>query len=294
MKKKINIAIIGLGNIGSYLYSYLIKNKKQLTKKNRCIPNVHLVCAKNKKKKRNISIPKSKWANNYLDIVNDRNVDLIVELIGGAEGVAKKLVFSALKNRKHVVTANKALIAKYGDELSSIAEKNKVNLEFEASVCGGVPIIRSLKEGLIANQAKNFFSSCASYSINKHRHMAELDQELKISNYVFNPHIIPTFRGILSSIYIDVKNNKLAKKIYIELKRFYKNKYFVNIKGLNKSLGTNDVLNTNKCEITINMSSNPKKIIIFSAIDNLIKGAAGQAIQNMNLIYKFKENEGLR
>ncbi len=157
MKKKINIAIIGLGNIGSYLYSYLIKNKKQLTKKNRCIPNVHLVCAKNKKKKRNISIPKSKWANNYLDIVNDRNVDLIVELIGGAEGVAKKLVFSALKNRKHVVTANKALIAKYGDELSSIAEKNKVNLEFEASVCGGVPIIRSLKEGLIANKINKIY-----------------------------------------------------------------------------------------------------------------------------------------
>ena len=65
---------------------------------------------------------------------------------------AKKLVFNALKNKKHVVTANKALIAKYGDQLSKIAEKNNVNLEFEAAVCGGVPIIRSLKEGLIANK----------------------------------------------------------------------------------------------------------------------------------------------
>ena len=73
-------------------------------------------------------------------------------MIGGSEGAAKKLVFAALKNKKHVVTANKALIAKYGDQLSKIAEKNKVNLEFEASVCGGVPIIRSLKEGLIANK----------------------------------------------------------------------------------------------------------------------------------------------
>ena len=72
-----------------------------------------------------------------------KDVDLIVELIGGSEGAAKKLVFNALKNKKHVVTANKALIAKYGDELAKIAEKNKVNLEFEASVCGGVPIIRS-------------------------------------------------------------------------------------------------------------------------------------------------------
>ena len=84
-------------------------------------------------------------------------MDLIVELIGGAEGPAKKLVFNALKNRKHVVTANKALIAKYGDQLAKIAERNKVNLEFEASVCGGVPIIRSLKEGLIANKISKIY-----------------------------------------------------------------------------------------------------------------------------------------
>ena len=82
---------------------------------------------------------------------------MVVELIGGAEGPAKKLVFEALKNKKHVVTANKALIAKYGDQLSKIAEKNKVNLEFEASVCGGVPIIRSIKEGLIANKINKVF-----------------------------------------------------------------------------------------------------------------------------------------
>ena len=85
------------------------------------------------------------------------DIDLIVELIGGAEGPAKKLVFKALQNKKHVVTANKALIAKYGDQLSKIAEKNRVNLEFEASVCGGVPIIRSLKEGLIANKINKVF-----------------------------------------------------------------------------------------------------------------------------------------
>ena len=78
-------------------------------------------------------------------------------MIGGAEGPAKKLVFNALKNKKHVVTANKALIAKYGDLLSKIAEKNKVNLEFEASVCGGVPIVRSLKESLIANKIIKVF-----------------------------------------------------------------------------------------------------------------------------------------
>jgi len=154
---KLNIAIVGLGNIGSYLYKYLKTNKEILSKKNNCVPNITFVSAKNKNKKRNIKINKRKWLKNYLDATKSKNVDIIVELIGGAEGPAKKLVFNALKNKKHVVTANKALIAKYGDQLSKIAEENNVNLEFEAAVCGGVPIIRSLKEGLIANKINRVY-----------------------------------------------------------------------------------------------------------------------------------------
>ena len=155
--KKMNIAIIGLGNIGSYLYAFLKNNRKILSKKNNCIPNINYVSAKNFKKKRNMNINKNIWLKNYLDSTKSKKVDIIVELIGGAEGAAKKLVFNALKNKKHVVTANKALIAKYGDKLSKIAEENKVNLEFEAAVCGGVPIIRSLKEGLIANKINKVY-----------------------------------------------------------------------------------------------------------------------------------------
>ena len=159
MKKNkiLNIAIVGLGNIGSYLYKYLQTNKKILSKKNNCIPNIIFVSAKNRNRKRNVKIDKKKWLKNYLDATKSKNVDIIVELIGGAEGAAKKLVFNALKNKKHVVTANKALIAKYGDQLSKIAEQNNVNLEFEAAVCGGVPIIRSLKEGLIANKISRVY-----------------------------------------------------------------------------------------------------------------------------------------
>ena len=155
--RKLNIAIIGLGNIGCYLFKYLQENKKILTRKNNCLPIIKYVSAKNRKKKRIIKIKKQQWLNNYLDATKYEDVDLIVELIGGAEGAAKKLVFNALKNKKYVVTANKALIAKYGDQLARIAEKNKVNLEFEASVCGGVPIIRSLKEGLIANKISKIY-----------------------------------------------------------------------------------------------------------------------------------------
>ena len=155
--KKLNIAIIGLGNIGSYLYKYLNDNKKILTEKNNCLPFIKYVSAKNKKRKRNIKIKNDQWLNNYLDATRNKDVDLIIELIGGSEGPAKKLVFNALKNKKHVVTANKALISKYGDRLTKIAEKNKVNLEYEASVCGGVPIIRTLKESLIANKISKIY-----------------------------------------------------------------------------------------------------------------------------------------
>ena len=156
--RKLNITIIGLGNIGSYLFEYLNENKQILTEKNNCLPIVKYVSARNPKKKRKIKIKKKQWLKNFLDATKINDIDLIVELIGGAEGPAKKLVFNALKNKKHIVTANKALIAKYGDQLAKIAEKNKVNLEFEASVYGGVPIIRSLKEGLILIRFQNLWN----------------------------------------------------------------------------------------------------------------------------------------
>ena len=152
-----NIVIVGLGNIGSYFYNYLRKNKNIIFNKTNTIPNILFVSAKSFNKKRNFSIPKKIWLNNYLSATKIKNVDVIVELIGGAEGAAKKLVFEALKNKKHVITANKALVAKYGDQLSKIAEENKVNFEFEAAVCGGIPIIRSIKEGLIANNISKIY-----------------------------------------------------------------------------------------------------------------------------------------
>ena len=152
MKKKINIAIAGFGNIGSYFYKFLEKNKINISIKTGKIPLVKYICAKNINKTRLIKIPKSKWINNPLNLSLMDDVDIIVELIGGSEGVAKKLVFSALRNKKHVITANKALMAKYGDQLAHLAEKNGVNLEYEASVAGGVPIIRSIKDGLLVNK----------------------------------------------------------------------------------------------------------------------------------------------
>ena len=155
--KKINIAIVGFGNIGSYFYKTLEKNKKKIRSKTGKIPVVKYICTKNINKKRKIKFPKSKWVKNALDLSRKKDVDLIVELVGGSDGIAKKLIFSALRNKKHVVTANKALISKYGDQLAYIAEKNKVNLEYEASVAAGVPIIRSIKEGLVGNKINKIY-----------------------------------------------------------------------------------------------------------------------------------------
>ena len=113
MPKKINIAIVGVGTIGSYFYNYLKKNRNIIFNKTNVMPNILLVSARSFKKKRNFSVPKEIWLKNYLSATKNKNVDIIIELIGGAEGAAKKLVFEALRNKKNVITANKALVAKH-------------------------------------------------------------------------------------------------------------------------------------------------------------------------------------
>ncbi len=145
---------------------------------------------------------------------------------------------------------------------------------------------------------KNLFTSSFAYSPKNHRHIAEIQQEfLKHTNkkilFNFNPHIIPTYRGILSSIYVYGSKNTNGKKITNELNKFYAKSKFVKILKFNSLIGTGNVQNTNFCEISICDTEIKNKYIIFSALDNLVKGAAGQAVQNMNLIYKFKEDLGL-
>ncbi len=145
---------------------------------------------------------------------------------------------------------------------------------------------------------KNFYVSTYAYAVKNHRHIAELDQELKkISKnilFTFNPHLIPSFRGILSSIYIFKKKNVTVKKIVKTLKYYYKNDFFVNIYKPNTQIGTGSVIETNNCDISVCQTRLKNKIVIFSSIDNLIKGAAGQAIQNMNVLFNFKETSGLK
>ena len=145
---------------------------------------------------------------------------------------------------------------------------------------------------------KNLFSSTFAYSTKNHRHICEIDQQLlrttkKKIYFSFNPHLIPTFRGILTSIYVQTNKGKTGNNLRKSLINYYKNSRFIKILKLNSSLGSGNVLNTNNCEISICETRIKNKFVIFSAIDNLIKGASGQAIQNMNLLFKFPEHQGL-
>ena len=149
---KINVAVIGLGNIGSYFCRKILKQKQDILLKTGKDLDLLYVSAKNKNKKRPFKFKDSQWIKDPLIIAKHPSIDIIVELVGGSNGIAKKIVTTALKNKKHVITANKALIAKHGNYLSYLAEINKVNLEYEASVAGGIPIIRGIKEGLTSNK----------------------------------------------------------------------------------------------------------------------------------------------
>ena len=150
--KKIGIGIIGLGNIGSRLYKEIVSKKKDFGLKTNTNINIVAISAKNINKKRSFSFRKKIFFKNPLKIVENPNVNIVIELIGKSDGISKRIIETALKNKKHVITANKALISKHGDYLTSIAEKNKVNLEFEAAVGGGIPVLRTIKEGLATNK----------------------------------------------------------------------------------------------------------------------------------------------
>ena len=157
MKNNINIAVVGLGQVGSYLLNELNTKKKDIELKTGKKINVVAVSARNINKKRQFKIDKKIFFKNPLEIFNKKKIDILFEAIGQSDGISKKIVETALKNKIHVITPNKALISKHGNDLAKLAEKNNVNLEFEASVAGGIPVLRSIKEGLATNKISKVY-----------------------------------------------------------------------------------------------------------------------------------------
>tara|TARA_B100000029_G_scaffold163315_2_gene159435 strand:- start:10375 stop:11397 length:1023 start_codon:yes stop_codon:yes gene_type:complete len=206
--------------------------------------------------------------------------------------------------------------------------KNKKIKKFNIIGCPGcyptsilIPLIPLLKNNLISNKGiiidsksgysgagravhkkyknKNLYESLSVYGIKNHRHNSEIQQELNFESgknveFTFTPHLAPMFRGILSTIYVKTKKRKNIKSVINTLKKYYKNQIFVNISKKNSLISTNDVINTNKCLLSVCESKTKNKLIILSAIDNLIKGGGGQAIQNFNILFNFKKNMGLK
>ncbi len=157
MNKIVNVAVVGLGQVGNYLNNELIIKKKDIELKTGKRVNVVAISAKNINKKRKYKINRKIFYKNPFEIFKKEKVDILFEVIGQSDGVSKKLVETALKNKIHVITPNKALISKHGNNLAKLAEKNNVNLEFEASVAGGIPILRSIKEGLATNKLSKVY-----------------------------------------------------------------------------------------------------------------------------------------
>ena len=131
--------------------SYELRKKEIEIKTGKNIKIV-AISARNKNKKRRFNIDKNIFYSNPLDILKKKKIDILFECIGLSDGISKLITEKALKKKINVITPNKALIAKHGDYLATLAEKNKVNLEFEASVAGGIPIIRTIKESLSTNK----------------------------------------------------------------------------------------------------------------------------------------------
>ena len=151
MQNKINVGLIGAGTVGSGAYKILKENFNEIYRKTGKEIVVFALAEKDTKKAKEVVDDKTLIFEDAFDLVKDQNIHIVVELIGGT-GISKDLVVEALKNNKHVVTANKALIAMHGEELVDLAIKHNVNLSYEAAVAGGIPIIKAIREGLAANK----------------------------------------------------------------------------------------------------------------------------------------------
>lgn len=147
----INVGIIGFGTVGTGTAKILLENKDVISQRIGFDINLKKIADLDIKKSRGIKLPEGILTTNADDILNDPDINIVIELIGGIHP-AKELILKAIKNKKHVVTANKALIATEGNEILAEAEKHGVEIGFEASVAGGIPIIKIIKEGLVANR----------------------------------------------------------------------------------------------------------------------------------------------
>lgn len=149
--KTIKLGILGMGTVASGLINIIEFNNSKIVETLNKNITVSKVLVKSLNKKRNVNLPQEVYTTDAYEVINDKEVQIVVELIGGINP-AYEYIKKALKNKKHVVTANKALIATHGEELENLATENKVKLMYEASVGGGIPIINTITDNLVSNE----------------------------------------------------------------------------------------------------------------------------------------------
>ncbi|TAK66162.1 MAG: homoserine dehydrogenase [Betaproteobacteria bacterium] len=149
--KPISVGLLGIGTVGGGTWNVLARNREEITRRAGRGIEITVVADKDTERAKQITGGKARVTADAFEVVRDPGVDIVIELIGGY-GVAKDLVLAAIENDKHVVTANKALLALHGNEIFTAAQKKGVMVAFEAAVAGGIPIIKALREGLTANR----------------------------------------------------------------------------------------------------------------------------------------------
>lgn len=154
--KEIKVGLIGFGTVGSGVGKILQKNSKLIEKRMGAKLTIKRIADIDLETDRGVKVKPGVLTRKAEDVIKDPEIDMVMELIGGIEP-AKTFILKAIRNKKHIVTANKALLALHGDEIFREAHRHGVDVNFEASVGGGIPLIRSIKEGLVANRIHSIF-----------------------------------------------------------------------------------------------------------------------------------------
>ena len=224
MSKFLGVGIAGLGTVGGGF----LKQLRSFKTNSRSESNIKIVqiAVKNPKKKRSFSTKNLPLTSSAIQLASNKEIDVIIELIGGSSGIAYKLVKKALSNKKHVITANKALIATHGNELARIAERNKVCLNYEAAIAGGVPVVKAVRENLRFNNIFKIYgilNGTCNYILTKMSHdRRDFKDVLKDAQKKGFAELDPTFdiQGVDAGHKISILSS-LAFNIQIDFKGTY-------------------------------------------------------------------------
>ena len=255
------IGIIGLGTVGEGVLKVLTNEKESIFEKSRADIEVKYACDLNINREFSFDFDKSILTNDYKKILNDPEIKIVVELIGG-ETIAKQIIIEAFEAKKSVVTANKALIAKYGVELFQLAKENGVSFLFEAAVGGGIPIVTPLMESLIANtitEIRGIMNGTSNYILTKMKEdNLSFDEALKIASEKGYAEADPTFD--VDGIDAGHKINILASLAYGGSVKFKDMQLY----GI-REISTVDIFSANQLNSTIKLIASSKLLSDTSA-----------------------------